>query len=128
MAILSGARNARDHALSKKLYRRMKFLFANQSYDLTGASILLANTYISVGKYRQAEDIRLNRLNQSGNKVKVGLSWTEVSGQLMVKYFFQSTYYIFNKMDRFFSNFELTIDLILNQVKYMLKSNVCQRN
>ena len=121
MAILSGARNARDHALSKKLYRRMKFLFANQSYDLTAASILLANTYISLGEYRQAEDIRLNRLNQSGNKVKVGLSWTEVNGQLVVKYFFQNTYYIFNKIDRFFSNFELTIDLILNQIKYMLK-------
>ena len=115
------ARNARDHALSKKLYRRIKFLFANQSYDLTAASILLANTYISVGEYRQAEDIRLNRLNQSGNKVKVRLSWTEVNGQLVVKFFFQSTYYIFNKIERFFSNFELTIDLILNQIKYMLK-------
>ena len=88
MAILSSTRNARDYVLSKKLYNRMRFLFADENYDLASASILLENMYVSVGEYRQAEDIRLNRIKKSANKVKVGLSWTEVNGQLVVKELF----------------------------------------
>jgi hypothetical protein len=87
-AILSGARNHRQVVLSQKLYDRMKDLFPDKKSDLISASILLSNTYSSLGDNQQAQEVRLNRIKQFGRNVKVGLSWTEVNGELVVtKYF-----------------------------------------
>jgi hypothetical protein len=86
VTILSGARNARDSVLSQKLYDRMKSLFPNEKEDLIACSILLSNTYSSVGDEEQAKLIRTNRLKQIGNVVKMGLVWSEVNGELVVRY------------------------------------------
>jgi len=90
--MLSGARNCRDSILSQKLYNRMKSLFPDRRENLISASILLCNTYSSLGEYEQAKDIRSNIIKQFGTKVKVGLSWTEVNGEIVVKKIF--LYYI----------------------------------
>ncbi len=92
VAMLSGARNCRDSILSEKLYNRMKSLFPDRRENLISASILLCNTYSSLGEYEQAKHIRSNRIKQLGTKVKVGLSWTEVNGEIVVKKIF--LYYI----------------------------------
>lgn len=84
--MLSGARNCRDSALSQKLYNQMKSLFPNKKENLIAASILLCNTYSSLGEYEQATHIRSDRIKQYGNKVRVGLTWTEANGELVVKY------------------------------------------
>ena len=55
---------------------------------LISGSILLCNIYSAIGDYDRAEDIRLNRIKQFGNKVKPGLSWTEVDGELIVRFSF----------------------------------------
>lgn len=86
--MLSGARNARDSMLSQKIYNRMKCLFLDQKDNLIAGSILLSNTYLSIGEYDQAKDIRSNRIKELGAKVKAGLSWTEVNGEVVVKYFY----------------------------------------
>ena len=81
---MSGARNHRHSALSHKLYERMKSLFPTQTNDLIAASVLLSNTYSSVGEHQQAEAVRANRVRQFGKRVKVGRSWTEVDDELVV--------------------------------------------
>jgi glycine betaine/choline ABC-type transport system substrate-binding protein len=82
--MLSGARNHRDSALSQKLYDRMKCLFLDQKSHLIAASVLVSNTYSSVGDEQQAQEVRISRMKQLGSKVKAGLSWTEVNGELVV--------------------------------------------
>ncbi|CAF4981450.1 unnamed protein product, partial [Rotaria magnacalcarata] len=82
-AMLSGARNHRHVVLSEKLYNQMKSLFSNEKSDLISASILLSNTYSSLGNYQQVEAIRIDRMKQFGKNAKVGVSWTEVNGQLV---------------------------------------------
>ena len=62
----------------------MKSLFPTQTNDLIAASVLLSNTYSSVGEHQQAEEVRANRLRQYGKRVKVGRSWTEVDDELVV--------------------------------------------
>ncbi len=83
--MLSGARNCRHSALSEKIYNRMKMLFPNQKVDLKSGSILLGNIYTSLGDYEKAETIRSNATKEYGKKVKPGLSWTEVDGEIAVK-------------------------------------------
>ena len=82
--MLSGARTYRQVDLSQKLYDRMKYLFADEKTDLIAASILLSNTYSSLGDYQHAKEVRLNQIKQFGKKVQVGLSWTQVDGELVV--------------------------------------------
>ncbi|CAM4821705.1 unnamed protein product [Rotaria magnacalcarata] len=83
VAILSGARNSRDSILSEKMYRRMKILFPDEKGALISGSILLCNVYSSLGDHEEAEDIRFNRRKELGKKVQVGLSWTEVNGEIV---------------------------------------------
>ncbi len=64
----------------------MRSLFPNEKEDLIAGSILLSNTYSSVGDEEQAKLIRINRLKQIGNVVKMGLVWSEVNGELLVIY------------------------------------------
>ncbi len=66
----------------------MKYLFPDDKEALVSGSILLSNIYTSLGDYERAEDIRLTRIKEFGTKVKPGLSWTEVNGELVVRYFF----------------------------------------
>ena len=87
-AMLSGARTYRRVDLSQKLYDRMKYLFPDQKADLIAASILLSNTYSSVGNDQHANEVTLNRMKQFGRRVQVGLSWTQVNGELVVNFIF----------------------------------------
>ncbi|CAM4877832.1 unnamed protein product [Rotaria socialis] len=79
MAMLSGARNNRNSVLSQRLYNQMKSLFSNKKDDFIAASILLCNTYSSLGQFEQAAHIRSTRIKESGKNVKVGLTWTEAN-------------------------------------------------
>jgi hypothetical protein len=83
--MLSGARNCRHSGLSEKIYNRMKILFPDRKDNLISGSILLGNIYSSLGDYEKAETIRSNRIKEYGKKVKAGLSWTEVDGEIAVK-------------------------------------------
>ena len=87
VAILSGLRNQRNSASARKLYDRMRYLFPNRKDDLRSASILLSNIYSSLGDNQEAELIRMNRIKEIGKKVKPGLAWTEVNGELVVNIF-----------------------------------------
>ncbi|CAF1288256.1 unnamed protein product [Adineta steineri] len=83
MALLSGARNARNSHLSKEVYQKIKVLFPNEKNVLISASILLCNISSSLGRHEEAQTIRLDRIKELGNKVKAGLSWTEVNGEVV---------------------------------------------
>ena len=84
VAILSGARNHRNTLLSQTIYNRMKCLFPNQKEAMIAGSILLSNTFSSMGDDEQAKDIQRIRIKEYGSKVKIGLSWTEVNGEIVV--------------------------------------------
>ena len=77
MTILSGARNYRQAELSQRLYDRMKHLFPDKKSHLISASILLGNTYSSIGEFDRSEQIRVDRIKTLGNKIKPGVTWTE---------------------------------------------------
>ncbi|CAM2699210.1 unnamed protein product [Rotaria socialis] len=81
MALLSGARNAKNVYLSQNIYDRMKKLFLEEKDPLISAAVLLANTYASSGEIDKASDIRLE-IYKSGTKKKIGLTWITVDGQL----------------------------------------------
>jgi len=66
----------------------MKHLFPEENEALVSGSILLSNIYTSLGDYERAEDIRLTRIKEFGTKVKPGATWTEVNGELVVRYIF----------------------------------------
>jgi hypothetical protein len=87
VAILSGARNSRQHIISKQIYDRMKILFPDQKERLISGSILLCNIYSSLGDHEQAENIRSNRIKELGTKVKPGVAWTEFNGEIVVRRF-----------------------------------------
>jgi hypothetical protein len=87
VAILSGARNSRQHILSKQIYDRMKILFPDQKEKLISGSILLCNIYSSLGDHQEAENIRSTRIKELGTKVKPGISWTECNGEIVVRRF-----------------------------------------
>jgi hypothetical protein len=63
----------------------MRILFPDQKDDLQSGSILVGNIYSSLGDYEKAETIRSNAIKEYGKKVKPGLSWTEVDGEIAVK-------------------------------------------
>ncbi|CAF4440561.1 unnamed protein product, partial [Rotaria magnacalcarata] len=81
MALLSGARNAKNVYLSQNIYDRMKNLFPEEKVPLISAAVLLANVYASSGEIDKASNIRLE-IHKSGTKKKVGLTWITVDGQL----------------------------------------------
>ena len=84
VAMLSAARTCRDAVYSRKLYERMRSLFPDQRSELISASILVSNTYLSVDHEQEAQDIRSDRIKRLGNKVRAGISWTEVNGEVVV--------------------------------------------
>ncbi|CAF1234964.1 unnamed protein product [Adineta steineri] len=83
MSLLSGARNSRQSHLSQEIHKRMKLLFPNEKNLLISASVLLCNISSSLGDHEEAQALRLDRIKEVGNKVKVGLSWTEVNGEVV---------------------------------------------
>ncbi len=83
--MLSGARNCRDSVVSEEIFNRMKSLFPDQKTALMSGSILLSNIYSSLGDYGRASNIKSDRRKEFGIKVKIGLTWTEVNGEIVVK-------------------------------------------
>jgi hypothetical protein len=83
VSLLSAARNAREADLARKTTVRMRQLFSGNERALTSASVLLANTVASSGDLEESSAIR-NNLSQFGGKKLMGLSWTEVNGQIVV--------------------------------------------
>ncbi|CAF1040975.1 unnamed protein product [Rotaria magnacalcarata] len=83
MSLLSGARNNRNSNLSEKIYERMKSLFPNEKESLASGVVLLANIYSSLGEHEEAKNFRSSQIKELGVKVKVGLSWTEIKGQIV---------------------------------------------
>lgn len=90
MAVLSGARNAKNTYLSQNIVDRMKNIFPHSNDRLLSASILLANVYASSGNIDMASSIRIE-LNKSGAKKTIGISRTEIDGKILVnlKIFFE---------------------------------------
>ena len=86
VAIMSGARNHRDLVRCDKFYNRIKTLFPHHKDYLISASILLSNTYSSLGHDQQAAAIQSHRKTHHGSKVKPGMTWTEKDGEIAVKY------------------------------------------
>ena len=85
VTMLGAARTCHDAVRSQKLYERMQSLFPDHKSQLISASILLSNTYLSVGNEREGKDIRIDRIERLGTRVQPGRSWTEVNGELVVK-------------------------------------------
>ena len=83
MSLLSAARNARDADLARTTMLRIERLFPDYKEYLTSASVLLANTVASSGHFEESSTIRRN-LGQYGAKKLMGLSWTEVNGEIVV--------------------------------------------
>ncbi|CAF0886287.1 unnamed protein product, partial [Rotaria sordida] len=83
MCLLSGVRNNRNNNLSKKIYNRMKSLFPDAKQGLVSGTILLANIYSSVGEHQLAKNFRYNQIKELRSKVKMGLSWTYVNGEIV---------------------------------------------
>ena len=78
MALLSGARNHKNSQLAEEIYDRMSKLFPQLKDSWISASVLLANTYTSIGDIGKATDVKM-QLAQSGLKKKGGRSWTTTS-------------------------------------------------
>lgn len=87
VCLLSGARNSRNCDFSKKIYNKMKYLFPDEKKVLVSGAILLANTYSSIGEYQLGKDFRYNQIKESGIKAEIGVSWTDATGEIVVKYF-----------------------------------------
>ncbi|CAF1067251.1 unnamed protein product [Rotaria sordida] len=83
ICLLSGTRNNRNSNLSKKIYNRMKSLFPDAKQGLVSGAILLANIYSSVGEHQRAKDFRYSQIKELRTKVKLGLSWTDGSGEIV---------------------------------------------
>ncbi|CAF1333189.1 unnamed protein product [Rotaria sp. Silwood1] len=83
MALLSGARNHGNIQLSEKVYSRIKSLFPDEKKFLISGAILLSNVYSSRGEFELGRDNQHRQINKLKHKVKVGLSWTEVNGELV---------------------------------------------
>jgi hypothetical protein len=62
----------------------MKSLFPDQKSHLIAASVLVSNTYSSVGDEQQAQEVKISRIKQFGKKIEAGLSWTQLNGELVV--------------------------------------------
>jgi hypothetical protein len=83
VSLLSSARNAKNIALSEKIFHRMEHNFPNNESCLTSARVLLANTYASTGNKSMSANIR-TKLNLSKMKKVVSCSWTVVDGKVYV--------------------------------------------
>ncbi|CAF2125530.1 unnamed protein product [Rotaria magnacalcarata] len=83
ITMLSGLRNHRNIDLSEKVYHRMKSIFPTEKDSLVSGAILLANIYSSLGEHQQGRNFRSNQLRELKQKVKIGLSWTEVNDELV---------------------------------------------
>ncbi|CAF1078661.1 unnamed protein product [Rotaria magnacalcarata] len=81
MALLSGARNAKNSKLAQEVVDRMQKLFPDLKSSLLPASILLANVYASSGDIEKATDIKIE-LNKSGGKKQIGITMTDIDGKL----------------------------------------------
>ena len=92
VAIMSGARNCRDPVRSQKLYNSMMMLFPQEKSNLISASILLSNTYSSLGENQQAAAIQSHRRIHHGKKVKPGMTSTEKDGEIVVKHLLSIIY------------------------------------
>ena len=115
--MLSAARTCHDAVRSRKLYERMQSLFPDQKSKLISASILVSNTYLSVGDEQGAQDIRSDRNKRWGNKVRPGVSRTEVNGEVVVNQRSTSMQWF----EDFPRNFMPTTDLILDPTRSTLK-------
>ncbi|UJR24074.1 hypothetical protein I4U23_027042 [Adineta vaga] len=82
MSLLSGARNRHDASLARQTVQRIRELFHNGDESLVPASILFTNTLASSGELEEASQIRWN-MSQSRAKLRCGLAWTEVNGELV---------------------------------------------
>ncbi|CAF2070889.1 unnamed protein product [Rotaria magnacalcarata] len=82
MALLAGARNAKNNQISQKVFNRMKKLFPDLTDPITAATILLANSYASSGEIDMASKLR-QELVKSRRKKQVGLSWTLINGRVI---------------------------------------------
>ena len=122
--MLSGARNYRNSQLCEKIYNRMKSLFRHDKQSLISGAILLSNTYSSLGQCDQAEDIRSYQKQQLGTKVKPGISWTEINGDLVVRYILWRKQK--KKLLFFLRNSKLMVVNIHNQQKFTLNLSVWQ--
>jgi hypothetical protein len=89
VSLLSAARNAREVDLARKIMLRIEQLFPDYKRYLTSASVLLANTVASSGNFEESSTIR-RKLSQYGAKKLMGLSWTEVNGEIVVNDHLQS--------------------------------------
>lgn len=88
VAILSGARNHGHSSLAQKLLEKIKEKCSNQDDGiLRAASILVANTYALSGDDEKSFDIK-EKLDRSNKKRVVGVSWTEVNGEIAVSFEF----------------------------------------
>jgi len=84
VALLSGARNQGNSSLAQNVFEKIEINFADRKDGfITAASILLANTYSSAGENEKSFDIK-EKLHRSNMKRVVGVSWTEVNGELAV--------------------------------------------
>ena len=81
--MLSGARINKNKCLSQKIFDRMNLLFPDVESCLLPATVLLSNTYSSVGDFSKALQVRLG-VDRMSLKKKVGLTWTVVNGKVVV--------------------------------------------
>lgn len=75
----------------------MQTLFPNNRPDLITASILVSNTYGSVGEYAQSADVRDHRVKTYGGKGEPGVTWTLVNGQITVSLFTHHHFVVVNE-------------------------------
>jgi hypothetical protein len=89
VALLSGARSRKNFAISQKVVDRLQQLFPDEDSCLLPARVLLANAYSSVGDFSKAIGVRRD-IDRMASKKKVGLSWTVIDGQVVVRFLLES--------------------------------------
>ncbi|CAF1152655.1 unnamed protein product [Adineta ricciae] len=82
MSLLSGARNQNDVSLARRITQRIKQLSHVDNDCLASASVLFTNILASSGDLEEASQLRFE-MGQSGIRKKMGLSWTEVNGEIV---------------------------------------------
>ena len=87
VAILSGTRNHGHSRLSHQIFDKINHLFPKDEERIVSASILLANTYALSGELEKASNIKSKYLKLNTKK-KIGVSWTEIDGELVVNFLF----------------------------------------
>ncbi|CAF4748440.1 unnamed protein product [Rotaria socialis] len=82
LALLAGARNAKNNQICQNVFNRMKKLFPDLTDPITAATILLANSYASSGEIDMASKLR-QELAKLSRKKQAGISWTLINGQVI---------------------------------------------